>query len=391
MELRGWLRSLGLEQYEAVFRENAIDDTVLLSLTAQDLKDLGVGIVGHRRKLLDAIAALGADANRKRPAPEILRTTNRCPKEIVERRHLTVMFCDLVDSTPLAAQLDPEDLRALMNAYWSVVTVTIQRFGGFIARYLGDGVLAYFGWPQASEIDAERAVRAGLATVDAVGGIRTGSNPLRVRVGIASGLVVIGDISGSGSNTLDMAVTGEAPNLSARMQALAEPNTVLIAHSTHAQIGDLFDCTDLGRLAVKGYCQPVHVWRVHGDRTARSHSEALHAERLSPLIGRDEEMEILMRRWEQAKRGQGRVVLITGEPGIGKSRLVIALEERLSREAYASFLNFCAPNHEDSALHPFIARMERAAGFDRKDFKPQRPTSYGHSLRRTKLPKKTWH
>src|SRR5437773_5387854 len=238
MDLGGWPRSLGLGQYEAAFRENAIDETVLANLTAEDLKDLGVGIVGHRRKLLDAIAALRADASAKATPPDALPATDRTAKDTAERRQVTVMFSDLVGSTALSTRMDPEDLREVISAYQKCVAETVRRFGGFVARYLGDGVLVYFGYPQAREDDAERAVRAGLELITAVAGLKTCA-PQQVRVGIATGLVVVGHLIPSGESE-ERGMVGETPNLAARLQSIAEPNMVVIAESTRRLLGSFF-------------------------------------------------------------------------------------------------------------------------------------------------------
>jgi len=371
MDLGGWLRNLGLEQYEAAFRENAIDDTVLPSLTAEDLKDLGVGIVGHRRKLLDAIAALRTDANANKVPPDVPPAIDRSPKDTAERRQLTVMFCDLVGSTALSARLDPEDLRGIIGAYHRCCSELVERNGGFVAKYMGDGVLAYFGYPQAHEHDAERAVQAGLALVEAVPKLKTAAVvPLQVRVGIATGLVVVGDLIGAGA-AQEQAVVGETPNLAARLQALAEPGAVVIASSTRRLNGRLFEYRDLGTVALKGFAENVPAWQVLGAGATESRFEALHATN-TPLIGRDEEIDLLMRRWEQAKRGDGCVVLISGEPGIGKSRIAQTVLERLSGEPHTPLRLFCSPHHQDSALYPTITQLERAAGFRREDTAEQR-------------------
>jgi class 3 adenylate cyclase/predicted ATPase len=283
-----------------------------------------------------------------------------------ERRQLTVMFCDLVGSTPLALVLDPEDLLEAIGSYQSAVAATVERFGGYVARCFGDGVLVYFGWPQADETDAERAVRAGLAVVDAVGRKSVRGKNLRVRIGIASGVVVVGDINGPEA-VQEQAVVGEAPNLGARLQALAEPNTVVISQPTRIQIGDLFDCEDLGMLEVKGYTEPVRAWRVRSENAVQSRFEALYGSRRTPIVGREDEIDLLLRQWHQAKQGEGRVVLVAGEAGIGKSRLIAALEERLHDEAYTRLRYFCAPHHQHSALHPIIGHLERAIDLDRQD------------------------
>jgi class 3 adenylate cyclase/predicted ATPase len=366
MDLGGWLRSLGLERYEAAFRENAIDDTVLLSLTAEDLKDLGVGVVGHRRRLLDAIAALRADTRSKAP-PDAVPAADRTTKDSAERRQVTVMFCDLVGSTALSARMDPEDLRDVISAYQTCLAETVRHFGGFLAKYLGDGVLVYFGYPQAHEDDAEQAVRAGLALVEAIAKLDVGqATALRVRIGIATGLVVVGDLLGEGA-AQEQAVVGETPNVAARLQALAEPGQVVISQGTQRLTAGLFDYQDLGRVTLKGLVEPVQAWQVTGASAVRSRFEAQHATNLTPLVGREEELELLLRCWRQAANGEGRVVLLSGEPGIGKSRLTVALQERLQAGPHTRMRYFCSPHHTDSALYPTIAQLERAAGFERDD------------------------
>src|SRR5438067_11713501 len=253
MDVGEWLRKLGLEQYEPAFRANEIDARVLPSLTAEDLKDLGVTLVGHRRRLLDAIAELGPDAP---PAPR----SAPAPAE-ADRRQLTVMFCDLVGSTALATRLDPEDLREVIGAYHRAVAEIVAGFDGFVSRYMGDGVLIYFGYPQAHEDDAERAVRAGLSAIDAVDRLDVKSVKLQARVGIATGLVVVGDLIGEGS-AQEQSVVGETPNLAARLQSLAEANAVVIAASTRRLVGELFECSNLGTVEVKGIDVPVRAWQV---------------------------------------------------------------------------------------------------------------------------------
>src|SRR6266851_4910785 len=258
MDLRGWLRSLGLERYEAAFRENEIDETVLPSLTAEDLKDLGVGIVGHRRKLLDAIAALRTDATAKDPSGDAVSSPpSATHDDRAERRQVTVMFSDLVGSTALSARMDPEDLREVISAYQKCVAESVGRCGGFVAKYMGDGVLVYFGYPQAHEDDAERAVHAGLKAVIKIGELRPRPDTqLRARVGIATGLVVVGDLIGSGE-AQERGVVGETPNLAARLQALAEPNAVAIAENTRQLIGNLFEYRDIGAVEIRGLPESV--------------------------------------------------------------------------------------------------------------------------------------
>jgi class 3 adenylate cyclase/predicted ATPase len=351
LDIAAWLRGLGLAQYEPAFRENAIDSTVLRNLTAEDLKDLGVVLVGHRRRLLDAIEALGA------AAPAAPETPVRSD---AERRQLTVMFCDLVGSTPLSARLDPEDLRGIIGAYHRCVTEIVEGFGGFVARYMGDGVLVYFGYPQAHEDDAERATRCGLALVDRVLQLNQ-AEQLHARVGIATGLVVVG------GEVVEHDVAGDTPNLAARLQSLAEPDTVVVAASTRRLTGNLFEYRDLGEIELKGIAAPVLASQVLRPSGVASRFEALRGSALSPLVGRDEEIDLLLRRWGDAKAGDGQVVLVSGEPGIGKSRIVAALAERLRDEPHLRLRYFCSPYHQDSALFPFIDQVGRAAGFARDD------------------------
>ena len=362
MDIVVWLRSLGLGKYEAVFRENDIDETILPNLTAEDLKELGVASLGHRRKLLDAIAALRSDASGKAPSVDAATTSSIpsvTPEDRAERRQVTVMFSDLVGSTELSARMDPEDLREVISAYQNCVAETVGRLGGFIAKFMGDGVLVYFGYPQAHEDDAERAVRAGLELVAAVGGLKTHA-PLQTRVGIATGLVVVGDLIGSGASQ-EQAIVGETPNLAARLQGVAEPNSVVIGESTRKLVGNLFELEDLGAKDLKGIAGPVRAWAALRPASVESRFEALHASGLTELVGREEELDLLLRRWSKAKTGEGQVVLLSGEPGIGKSRLTAALLENLASEAHARLRYFCTPQHTDSAFYPIIGQMECAA------------------------------
>jgi class 3 adenylate cyclase len=270
------------------------------------------------------------------------------------------MFCDLVGSTALSTRHDPEDLRELIGGYHRAVAETVGRFDGFVAKYMGDGVLIYFGYPQAHEDDAEQAARAALAVIEAVGRLPARED-LRVRLGIATGLAVVGDLIGEGA-AQERGVVGETPNLAARLQALARPNTLVIAEGTRRQIGQLFDLEDLGPQQLAGFAEPQRAWRVMGESGEMSRFEALRSGE-TPLVGRDEEIELLRRRWEQAKSGEGRVVLISGEPGIGKSRLTAALSAHLQSEPHTRLRYFCSPHYRDSALYPFIAQLEHAAGF----------------------------
>jgi class 3 adenylate cyclase len=368
MDIGGWLRSLGLERYEAAFRENEIDETVLPSLTHETLKELGVTAVGHRLKLLDAIAARRTAGGTKPPSADEATTPaapSVTPDDRAERRQVTVMFSDLIGSTALSARMDPEDLREVISAYQKCVTETVRRFGGFVAKYMGDGVLVYFGYPQAHEDDAERAVRAGLELIQAVGALKAPVS-LQTRVGIATGLVVVGDLIGSGASQ-EQTVVGETPNVAARLQSIAEPNMVVIAEDTRSLLGSLFELQNLGAKELKGIAEPVRAYAALRPSVVEIRFEALHGAVLTALVGREEEFELLLRRWSKARSGEGQVVLLSGEAGIGKSRLTAALLERLAGEPHTRLRYFCSPQHTDSALYPVISQMERAAGFVHDD------------------------
>ncbi len=367
-QIADWLEKLGMSEYAERFAENRIDFLVLRDLTDQHLKDLGV-VLGDRLKLLRAIAKLDDTSAAAAPAPPpatALPPTAALRAEAVgERRQVTVMFSDLVGSTALSARMDPEDLREVISAYQKCVAEMVQRFGGFVAKYMGDGVLVYFGYPQAHEDDAERAVRAGLELIAVVAGLKTRA-PLQTRVGIATGLVVVGDLIGSGE-AQERGIVGETPNLAARLQGIAEPNMVVIADGTRRLLGNLFELEDLGAKDLKGIAGPVPAWAALRASSAEGRFEALHAAGLTALVGREEELELLLRRWSRAKTGEGQVVLLSGEAGIGKSRLTAALLERLATEPHTHLRYFCSPQHTDSALYPIIGQMERAAGLAHDD------------------------
>jgi class 3 adenylate cyclase len=356
MDIAAWLQGLGLERYVPAFRDNEIDWEVLPKLTSEDLREIGVAAIGHRRKLLDAIAALGATVTTAVTAAPSDAPAPTDP----ERRQLTVMFCDLVSSTELSARLDPEDLREVIAAYERAVADVVAGFDGFVAKYMGDGVLVYFGYPRAHEDDAERAVRAGLGVVESVGQLNVKSVKLQVRTGIATGLVVVGDLIGEGS-AQEQSVVGKTPNLAARLQALAEPGATVIAAGTRRLVGDLFEYRDRGAVEVKGIAGPVPAWQVLRPSAVVSRFEALRGAALTRLVGRDEEIDLLLRRWARVKAGAGQVVLISGEPGIGKSRIVAALAEHLQAEPHLPLRYFCSPYHQDSALFPLIDQLGRAS------------------------------
>jgi class 3 adenylate cyclase len=302
-EIADWLKKLGLGQYSQIFAQNEIDVSVLPHLTDQDLKEIGVPL-GPRRKIL---AAISKNADAAHVIPEPAARAEQKPQGTVERRQVTVMFSDLVGSTALSARMDPEDLREVIAAYHKCAAETVRRFGGFVSQYLGDGVLVYFGYPQAHEDDAERAVRAGLELVAAVTALKTHA-ALQTRVGIATGLVAVGDLMDAG-NAQERGIIGETPNLAARLQGIAQPNMVVIGESTRRLLGNLFELQDLGARELKGITGPVSSFAALRPSTVEGRFEALHASELTDLVGREEELELLMRRWSRAKSGEGQVVV----------------------------------------------------------------------------------
>jgi len=362
MDVGEWLRSLGLGEYEPAFRDNRVDGEILPNL----MKELGVASVGHRRKLLSAIAKLSERSAEAPAVPEAHRA-GPLAHDAAERRQLTVMFCDLVGSTAMSARLDPEDMRGIIAAHHKCCASLIERNGGFVAKYMGDGVLAYFGYPQAHEHDAERAVGAGLAIVEAAPKLETSAGaPLHVRIGIATGIVVVGDLLGSGE-AQERGVVGDTPNLAARLQGIAESDSVVIADGTRKLLGDLFELSDLGPQNLKGVAGPTRAYAALRESSQESRFDALHAGGLTALVGREEEIELLLRRWAKARAGEGAVVLLSGEAGVGKSRLTAAFLERLSGQPHTRLRYFCSPQQTDSALHPIIGHIERAAGLARDD------------------------
>ena len=357
MDVAEWLRGLGLEQYGPAFRDHDIDGEVLRRLTGDDLRELGVASVGHRRRLLDAIAALGE----ARPALEesLSPAPTRGAAGEAERRQLTVMFSDLADSTALASRIDPEELSEVIAAYHRCVAEVIVRFGGFLAKYLGDGVLAYFGFPVAHEDDAERAVRAGLQITRVVAGLASGGTPLSARVGVATGLVVVGEIGSGEAN----AVVGETPNLAARLQAEAPPGGVVIAPTTRRLTGDWFHYRDLGARHLKGIAEPISLTQVLDERIEESRFAASRGALLTPFVGREQEIALLLDRWRVASEGEGQVVVLSGEAGIGKSRIAEILRERVA-DAGTRIRYQCSPYYTDTALHPVATQLTAAARID---------------------------
>jgi class 3 adenylate cyclase/predicted ATPase len=369
--VRDWLEEIGLGQYADAFEANHIDSDLLARLDDQLLKDIGVSSAGHRLRLRDAIAKLATVSTAEANAESTVAATEGSVAA-PERRQLTVMFCDLVGSTALSARLDPEELREVIAAYHGSVAESVRRFDGFVAKYMGDGVLSYFGYPRAHEDDAERAVRAAVDIVDAVGRLDTpGIGELQVRIGIATGLVVVGDLIGEGPSQ-EQAVVGEPPNLAARLQGLAEPGTVVIAPATRRLLGNLFRLRALGREKVKGLSEPVAAWAVEGVAPAEGRFEAVRSGRLTGFVGREHEFGLLMERWKLAQDGDGQVVLLSGEPGIGKSRILSEVRGRLETQGATSLRLQCSPYYVNSAFYPIIDNFEYALRFARDDTTEQK-------------------
>jgi class 3 adenylate cyclase/energy-coupling factor transporter ATP-binding protein EcfA2 len=387
--VENWLDGLGLGQYVDAFAENFIDFDTLAYLTSEDIDGLGITAIGHRRKIISAIESLrnGADM-----ATDVAELTPVAPLSVTpvdaEHRQLTVMFCDMVGSTALSTRLDPEDYREVIRTYQDACAGVITRYDGYVARFMGDGVLAYFGWPRAHEDDAARAINAGLGLVAAVAALvrpNGEAEPIAVRIGIATGVVVIGDIVGEGG-AQEAAATGETLNLAAHLEAFATANTVVISEETHVLASGLFDYETLGPQELKGIEGTPEVWRVVGERQVESRFAAAHSEQLTPLVGRDEELDLLIRRWQRTKEGEGQVVLLAGEPGIGKSRLTRALQEAVSDDPHTKVLIQCSPYHTSSTLYPVINQMEYAARFATGDDATERLDKLGVLLMQARHP-----
>jgi len=357
-DLREWLSHHGLGQYAGIFAEHNIDVDLLPELKESDLERLGLSL-GHRKILLRAI-----DREFKRTrasgfsSPEAEAEAAGSHRQ-AEHRHITVLFCDLVASTQLSETMEPEDLKIIIGAYRDACSVAIRRYGGWVARYMGDGVMAFFGWPHAHEDDAIRAVHAGLEAISAITKV-AGPVALAARVGISSGPVIVGEIGGT-SDTTSIDAVGETPNIAARLQTLATPNTVLISETTRRLLAGAFDYQDLGRHELKGISKRLQVFRVLSARTLISRFDAAHAESLTPLVGRSTELNMLLDRWHKSKEGDGQVILLSGLPGVGKSRLIHELKAQIQIEPHFMLNHQCSPYHSQSAFFPVIEQIERAA------------------------------
>jgi class 3 adenylate cyclase/tetratricopeptide (TPR) repeat protein len=368
-DLRDWLRGHRLEQYADAFEANDIDLDVLPDLNEGDLEQLGLSL-GNRRRLLKAIAGLGLEVFPSGPSSQQKPSTDETPGSAegpgsgdAERRQITVMFADMVGSTALSAKVDPELLGGLIRRYQDAVAGAIGRYGGFVAKFMGDGVLAYFGFPRAFEDAAERAVRAAIGILSEVGDIELPDNTrAQARIGIATGLVVIGEIIGTGT-AQERTIVGETPNLAARLQALAGPDCILVSESTQKLLGGLFELTHTGEHDLKGFARPILAWQVCGEASVESRFAAIRTGGSLPLIGRAHEMGLMCERWQMARQGEGQIVTVTGEAGIGKSRAIEALQEELATEPHARVNLQCSPYHSDSALYPLIQYLNRAARF----------------------------
>ena len=370
--IKKWLEQLDLGQYVDLFAENDIDWELLGELDHESLKDIGVTSTGHRLRIIKAAAALAPEAIDVAPLTESGSTPIASPsgQTQAERRQLTVMFCDLVGSTNLSGRLDPEDLREIVRAYQQTVADVIKRFEGHIVQYLGDGLLIYFGYPVAHEDDAQRAVHAGVGISNAMPALNTRLQAeygvqLSLRTGIHTGPVVVGEM-GDRDRQQNLAM-GETPNFAARLQGLAEPGAVLISDSTRRLLGELFELDPLGAQHLKGIAEPVQVFSVRGERLVETRFAARQGQGLATLVGRDQELALLVDFWRKVKAGEGQMVELTGEAGIGKSRIVRALVDSLTGEQYLRLSFQCSPYHTDSPLYPAIQQLTLAAGFEAQD------------------------
>ena len=366
-EIATWLGSIGLPEHAQCFADNDIDLTILRELSNEDLREMGISSLGHRRKILRAIAELDDTAlpvkTLKSPLKQVRQTS-------AERRQLTIVFCDLVGSTELSRKLDPEDMHEILQIYQESCAQTINAHGGFVAKFMGDGVLAYFGYPVANEDDAARAVTASLELVPKIGRIPTRDlSFLSVRIGIGTGMVVVGDLVGEGSAQEQM-VVGDTPNLAARLQSLADPDTVIVSASTRQLLGSRFDVEALGPRVLKGFAEPLYSWKVLREKSHVSRFEAAQTEPLPQIIGRSDEVAILLDRWRLAGQGNGQVVLLSGEAGIGKSRIAQELREQIRAEPHIAVRYQCSPHHSNQPFYPAVDQIWYAA-----EFSPDEPSS----------------
>jgi class 3 adenylate cyclase/tetratricopeptide (TPR) repeat protein len=374
-----WLAAIGMERYAPMFEAQRIELDVLAGLTDADLKEIGIAALGDRKRILSVIAQ-GIQELPASPVTQAAAASLPAAVQAAERRQLTVMFCDLVGSTQLAGLLDPEDLRAVIGDYHAAVTAAVAAHEGYVAQLLGDGVLVYFGYPHANEDDAARAIHAALDAIAAVGRLSAaGQHALHTRIGIATGLVVVGQI-GSGTTAAEWSASGETPSLAARLQTHAAPDCIVIADRTRRLIGEEFELDSLGMLELKGFEAPVHAWQVLRERRTASRFEAVHTQQLSQLIGRDSELALLLERWNTACEGEGQIVLLSGEAGIGKSRITQALRDRAAAGAFETMVLQCSPSHSNSALYPLVRCLEIAANLAPADSPAQRAARFERYL-----------
>ena len=373
--ISAWLESLGLDCYQDAFRQNAITWDVLPELTDEDLTSLGV-LLGHRKKLLRAIAELSQRSGLEHaqsaaiPASSVL-TPPTSGRDHAERRQLTVMFCDLVGSTALARRLDPEDVQEIIRRFLDACSQAVGRFNGYVAKYMGDGLLVYFGYPHAHEHDAERAIHAGLAIRDLVRTFprehsSSQESEIAVRVGIATGKVIVGELIGQ-ETAKERSVFGETPNLASRLQSLAAPNQLVVDSATKRLVGNEFEFADAESVSLKGFDTPIEVWRVLGTKASVSRFDSYRSGRLAGFIGREHESALLLGRWREAGGGEGQVVLLCGEAGIGKSCLIVHLRDQLVREDSQTVQLQCSPYHTNTALYPVIHCLQQAVALTSED------------------------
>ena len=371
-DIQIWLAELGLAKYTPAFEEAEIEFADLAYLSEDDLKEMGLPI-GPRRRITEAIRILTGKVDTETAAPheqavtqpgsDSASKTTAVPGTDAERRHLTVMFVDLVSSTEMASRLDAEDMRNVIIGYQNTVAGVVGRYDGLVAKFMGDGVMCYFGWPRAGEDDAERAVRAGLAIIESVRSIKAPDGiALATRIGVATGVVIVGDLIGSGP-AQEAAVVGETPNLAARLQGIAQPNQIVLPSETQRLLGNTYQLTSIGAQELKGVGAPVEAFVVEGETSVESRFAARQSGTLSPIVGRDREIELMLERWTQARSGQGQMVVVNGEAGIGKSRITKAVIDAVAKDYHTRITYQCSPYHTDSAFYPVIQHLAFAAGF----------------------------